>query len=113
MCVTANDVDLKPNVSYSFTEDGNPGMKFDIDKYTGALTLIGLLDYEEKSQHHLRIQASDSVHLTKAELIVQVLDVNDNPPLFTKDSYKVSIRKCKDIKSYHDHGCRLQGDTPP
>ncbi|XP_040187919.1 protocadherin-23 [Rana temporaria] len=100
MCVTANDVDLKPNVSYSFTEDGNPGMKFDIDKYTGVLTLIGLLDYEEKSQHHLRIQASDSVHLTKAELIVQVLDVNDNPPQFTKDSYKVTVPELTESNTF-------------
>nr|DBA29023.1 TPA: hypothetical protein GDO54_009293 [Pyxicephalus adspersus] len=91
MCVTANDVDLRPNVSYSFTENGNPGMKFDIDKYTGVITLTGLLDYEEASQHLLRIQASDSLHLTEAELTLQVLDVNDNPPLFTKDSYKATI----------------------
>ncbi|KAM5193481.1 protocadherin-23 [Mantella aurantiaca] len=91
MCLTANDVDLRPNVSYSFTEDGNPGMKFDIEKYTGIITLTGLLDYEETSQYHLRIQASDSLHLTEAELIIQVLDVNDNPPLFTKDSYKVTV----------------------
>ncbi|KAG9480025.1 hypothetical protein GDO78_011832, partial [Eleutherodactylus coqui] len=89
-CISANDVDLTPNVSYSFTEDGNPGMKFAIDKWSGVVTLIGVLDYEETSQYHLRIQASDLLHLAEAELIVFILDVNDNPPLFTKDIYKVS-----------------------
>ncbi|XP_063776587.1 protocadherin-23 [Pseudophryne corroboree] len=91
VCVSANDVDLMPNVSYSFTKDGNPGEKFAIDKYSGVLTLIGFLDYEETSQHHLWIQASDSLHLTEAELSIVVLDINDNPPLFTKESYKVTV----------------------
>ncbi|XP_056418388.1 protocadherin-23 [Hyla sarda] len=91
VCISANDVDLKPNVSYSFTEDGNPGMKFAIDKYSGIVMLIDYLDYEETSQYHLRIQASDMLHLAEAQLTVIILDVNDNPPLFTKDSYKASI----------------------
>lgn len=95
MCLTANDVDLGPNVSYSFTEDGNPDMKFDIDFYTGVITLTELLDFEETSQHQLRIQASDSLHQTEAKLTVKVVDVNDNPPLFTKDCYKVSMRNFK------------------
>ncbi|XP_075054571.1 protocadherin-23 [Mixophyes fleayi] len=91
MSVSANDVDLSPTVLYSFTKDGNPGEKFAIEKYSGVLTLTGFLDYEETSQHHLRIQASDSLHLTEAELTIVVLDVNDNRPLFTKDSYKVTV----------------------
>ncbi|XP_073501312.1 protocadherin-23 [Phyllobates terribilis] len=91
VCISANDVDLQPNVTYSFTEDGNPGMKFAIDKYSGVVTLIGVLDYEETSQYYLRIQASDSLHLADAELFIVILDINDNPPLFTKDSYKASI----------------------
>ncbi|XP_069832321.1 protocadherin-23 [Dendropsophus ebraccatus] len=91
VCISANDVDLRPNLSYSFADDGNPGMKFDIDKYFGTVTLVGALDYEETSQYRLRIRASDSLHLAEAELTIVILDVNDNPPLFTKDSYKASI----------------------
>ncbi|KAM4051034.1 protocadherin-23 [Anomaloglossus baeobatrachus] len=91
VCISANDVDLRPNVTYSFTEDGNPGMKFTIDKYSGVVTLIDVLDYEEASQYYLSIQASDSLYLADAELFIVILDVNDNPPLFTKDSYKASI----------------------
>ncbi|KAM4807688.1 protocadherin-23 [Rhinophrynus dorsalis] len=89
--VSANDVDLRPHLSYSFTENGNPGMKFSIDKYSGSIILIGLLDYEETSQYYLTIQASDSKHQTEANLIIEVLDVNDNPPRFTQDSYKVTV----------------------
>ncbi|XP_075469162.1 protocadherin-23 isoform X2 [Ascaphus truei] len=89
--VSANDVDLRPTLSYNFTEDGNPGMKFAINRHSGAITLVASLDYEKISQHYLRIQASDSVHQTEAEITIEVLDVNDNPPLFTQDSYKVTV----------------------
>ncbi|XP_053556199.1 protocadherin-23 [Bombina bombina] len=89
--VTANDVDLMSPITYVFTEDGNPGRKFAIDRLSGIITLIGSLDYEETSQYYLRIHASDLVHKTEAELIVEVLDVNDNQPLFSQDHYKVTV----------------------
>ncbi|KAM4709348.1 protocadherin-23 [Discoglossus pictus] len=89
--VTANDVDLNSTLMYNFTENGNPGRKFAIDRYSGLITLIDSLDYEETSLHYLRIQASDLVHNTEAELTIEILDVNDNPPLFTEDCYKVNV----------------------
>ncbi|XP_053314421.1 protocadherin-23 [Spea bombifrons] len=89
--IAANDVDLTPLLLYSFTEDGNPGKQFAIDRCNGIVTLIAPLDYEETSQYNLRIQASDTVHQTEAELTIKVIDVNDNPPVFTQESYKVTV----------------------
>ncbi|KAM8939464.1 protocadherin-23 [Pelodytes ibericus] len=89
--VSANDVDQRPVLLYSFLEDGNPGMKFAIDRHSGVVTLIAPLDYEETSQYSLKIQASDTVHRTEAELTIKVLDINDNPPIFTQPSYKVTV----------------------
>ncbi|KAG6926087.1 dachsous cadherin-related 2, partial [Chelydra serpentina] len=89
--VSANDVDLSPALLYSFTEDGNPGMKFAINQHTGAITLVKPLDFEETAQYELWISVSDSVHQTEAELTIHVLDVNDNPPVFTQYSYQVTV----------------------
>ncbi|MGH0151367.1 UNVERIFIED_CONTAM: hypothetical protein FKN15_020116 [Acipenser sinensis] len=88
--VSANDVDLSPALSYSFADNGNPGGKFAIDRYTGVITLTESLDYEESPQYVLQIRASDSIHETGAELRVHVLDVNDNPPVFSQASYQVN-----------------------
>ncbi|XP_043369203.1 protocadherin-23 isoform X2 [Dermochelys coriacea] len=89
--VSANDVDLSPALLYSFTEDGNPGMKFAINQHTGVVTLVKPLDFEETAQYELWISVSDSVHQTEAQLTIHVLDVNDNPPVFTQYSYQVTV----------------------
>ncbi|XP_012811431.2 protocadherin-23 [Xenopus tropicalis] len=98
--ISANDVDLRPDLSYTFTENGNPGLKFAIDRYSGIITLTESLDYEESSQHCLRIQASDSVYHTEAELIIKVLDVNDNPPVFTQNIYKVALPELTESNTF-------------
>ncbi|OCT96992.1 hypothetical protein XELAEV_18009213mg [Xenopus laevis] len=98
--ISANDVDLRPDLSYTFTENGNPGLKFAIDRFSGTITLVESLDYEESSQHCLRIQASDSVFYTEAELVIKVLDVNDNPPVFTQNIYKVALPELTDSNTF-------------
>lgn len=64
-------------------------MKFAMDQHTGVITVVEPLDFEETAVYKLRIIVSDSVHQTEAELTILVLDVNDNPPVFTQDSYQV------------------------
>ncbi|XP_067407966.1 protocadherin-23 [Emydura macquarii macquarii] len=89
--VSANDVDLSPALLYSFTEGGNPGMKFAINHHTGVVSLVEPLDFEETAQYQLWVRVSDSVHQIEAELTIHVLDVNDNPPVFTQYSYQVTV----------------------
>ncbi|XP_069061932.1 protocadherin-23-like [Pleurodeles waltl] len=89
--LSANDVDLNPTIFYSLPENGNPGLRFALDRYTGVLTLVKPLDYEEAAEYRLRVQASDSLHHTEAEVTIQVSDVNDNTPIFTQDSYQVML----------------------
>lgn len=89
MQVLADDMDLGPPLHYSFAEDGNSRMKFAIDKYTGIITLVQALDFEEIVQLELLISVSDSVHKTTEELLILILDVNDNPPVFIQDAYQV------------------------
>uniref|UniRef100_A0A8C3SQX5 Cadherin domain-containing protein n=1 Tax=Chelydra serpentina TaxID=8475 RepID=A0A8C3SQX5_CHESE len=96
--VSANDVDLSPALLYSFTEDGNPGMKFAINQHTGAITLVKPLDFEETAQYdsviHLLIEAKDNgdpalTAVTSVE--IQIQDVNNYAPQFTMALYNVSV----------------------
>ncbi|XP_040470292.1 protocadherin-23 [Falco naumanni] len=89
--VSASDADSRPALQFGFIYDNSPGMKFAIDQHTGVVTVVEPLDFEETAVHKLRIVVSDSVHQTEAELTILVLDVNDNPPVFTRDSYQVSL----------------------
>lgn len=87
--LSVHDVDLNPAFIFSFAKEGNPGAKFALDQNTGIVILAKALNFEEATKHELLIQVSDSVHRTESSLIVQVLDVNDNPPVFSEDFYQV------------------------
>lgn len=87
--VTANDVDLSSTITYSFADNSSNHGCFAIDQYTGVITLTRALDYEEQSEFILTVWASDSLHQTTTEVKVQVLDVNDNTPVFSQVSYQV------------------------
>lgn len=89
--VTANDVDLSSTITYSLSENTSTNFPFTINQYTGVVTLTRALDYEEQTEYTLTVTASDSLHQTSGEVKVQVLDVNDNAPVFTKDSYQVQM----------------------
>ncbi|XP_027139462.1 protocadherin-23 [Larimichthys crocea] len=89
--VTANDVDLSPTITYSFSDNSSTNSPFAIDRYTGVITLTRALDYEEQTEYTLTVLASDSLHQTTGEVKVQVLDVNDNAPVFNKVSYQVEL----------------------
>ncbi|XP_076332831.1 LOW QUALITY PROTEIN: protein dachsous-like [Tachypleus tridentatus] len=89
--ITANDVDTNPALIYSFSERGNPGGVFTIDRFSGRITLAQPLDYEKQNQYQLQLQVSDSVHLAKTYLTVHVTDINDNAPVFAQQSYQVQL----------------------
>lgn len=87
--VTANDVDLSSTITYSFSDNSSTNSPFAIDRYTGVVTLTRALDYEEQTEYTLTVLASDSLHQATGEVRVEVLDVNDNAPLFTQLFYQV------------------------
>ncbi|XP_054451773.1 protocadherin-23 [Pteronotus mesoamericanus] len=89
--ISVHDVDLNSAFIFSFAKESNPGMKFAIDQNTGVVVLVKTLDFEEATEYELLIQISDSVHHTEGALIVHVLDVNDNSPVFSQDSYQVAV----------------------
>uniref|UniRef100_A0A670J3V0 Cadherin domain-containing protein n=1 Tax=Podarcis muralis TaxID=64176 RepID=A0A670J3V0_PODMU len=85
---------------------GNGGNKFQVEKciigpespskLTGNLVLRSILDRESSSSYQLLILVSDRgtppLNAT-ATVSITVLDINDNPPIFTSLEYKVHVRE--------------------
>ncbi|XP_026185864.1 protocadherin beta-16-like [Mastacembelus armatus] len=82
--VTATDADQGSNsrITYSVSSmlDHARGM-FEIHKDSGDVILTGKADYERARNFQVNIRASDDGGLTgSCKLIVDILDINDNPP---------------------------------
>ena len=82
--VRATDADYGNNsiITYSLLPS-EYAAKFSIDPSSGNITVIGILDRENKSEVTLRINATDGSFSVASELFVIITDVNDNGPIFT------------------------------
>ncbi len=82
--VTATDADEGPNgeVTYEFSRISDKATKlFSIDKVTGQIMVCGEIDYEIERNYEMIIQSKDASGLAStAKIIIDVTDVNDNPP---------------------------------
>nr|XP_015831508.2 protocadherin Fat 3a isoform X4 [Nothobranchius furzeri] len=80
------------NIIYTIV-DGDPALQFDIGFDTGVISVIHSLDYEVTSSYRLTIRATDFLTGAHAEVNVNVFvqDINDNPPVFKKMSYRVVL----------------------
>ncbi|KAI5099594.1 protocadherin Fat 4, partial [Silurus meridionalis] len=92
--ISASDADEGENgqVSYSIVSDG--GELFSINPDSGDITLIGNIDYEEHSAIELKIQAQDKAQPPRrstCKIMVSVLDINDNAPVFSSSLFKVRV----------------------
>lgn len=93
----ATDADLGINreLQYSITS-GNRKDAFFIDSYLGELFLHKQLDYEDLTSYTLNIAATDngSPSLSSSiSFIVNVIDANDNAPVFTNTAIVRQIRE--------------------
>lgn len=79
---------------------------FAIDARSGHLTLSRHLDYETSQRHTLIVTAMDagqprlSSNLT---IVVEVQDVNDNPPQFERNEYHVKVLESMPVNSQVSH----------
>ncbi|KAM9369337.1 LOW QUALITY PROTEIN: cadherin EGF LAG seven-pass G-type receptor 2 [Phaethornis superciliosus] len=94
--VTATDRDKGSNalVHYSIVS-GNTRGHFYIDAQTGALDVVTPLDYEVSKEFTLRIRAQDGGRPPLSNIsglvTVQVLDVNDNAPIFVSTPFQATV----------------------
>ncbi|XP_040851121.1 protocadherin Fat 2 [Ochotona curzoniae] len=93
----ASDQDSGQNqdVSYHIVEDGSDVSKFfQINGSTGEMSTVRELDYEAQQHFHVKVRAMDrgDPPLTGETLVVvNVSDVNDNPPEFRQPQYEANV----------------------
>ncbi|XP_025028251.1 protocadherin alpha-3 [Python bivittatus] len=95
----ASDADIAANSLLSYRL--SPNLQFSLDvteTYEHSVSLFLVLnkplDREECAVHHLFLVATDggNPQLTgTVQLVIQVLDANDNPPVFNQSVYKVQF----------------------
>uniref|UniRef100_H3ABH6 Cadherin domain-containing protein n=1 Tax=Latimeria chalumnae TaxID=7897 RepID=H3ABH6_LATCH len=93
--VNATDIDEGSygKVTYSFSKISERARQiFDIDSETGEIKVTGNLDFEEAAFYEMEIRAKDSGGLTVyCKVLLEVIDVNDNPPEITVKSFTSRI----------------------
>ena len=78
-------------ITYSIT-DGDPLNQFSIHNETGVVTVVKPLNREVNATYNLTLNATDGGgRYTNSYLLVNLIDENDNAPLFTEDVYNVSV----------------------
>ncbi|KAK9870601.1 hypothetical protein WA026_008162 [Henosepilachna vigintioctopunctata] len=58
---------------------------------TGAIYVAGALDYETRKRYELRLAASDNLKENYTTVVIHIKDVNDNPPVFERPTYRTQI----------------------
>ncbi|AWP05365.1 putative protocadherin-23 [Scophthalmus maximus] len=85
-------------VSYVIIAGNNNGL-FTLEEKTGLLFLSTPLDYESRRLHRVTVRAADrglpSLSSTQT-LTVEVGDVNDQPPVFSRSVYNASVAENRD-----------------
>uniref|UniRef100_A0A8C5QK66 Protocadherin Fat 3 n=1 Tax=Leptobrachium leishanense TaxID=445787 RepID=A0A8C5QK66_9ANUR len=79
---------------------GNIEGAFSINPYSGVITSQITLDYERISSYHLIVQATNMAGMaSNATVNIQILDENDNPPIFLHSQYMGTINEAAPINS--------------
>lgn len=92
----ATDPDSGPNSYIEYTLLNPLGSKFSVGTIDGEVRLTGELDREEVSNYTLTVVATDKGRpslSSSMEVMVMVLDINDNSPVFAQASYRVEINE--------------------
>ncbi|KAM6933327.1 protocadherin Fat 4-like [Xenentodon cancila] len=99
--IQAEDGDQGPNgaIMYFITPE-NHHLPLSVDKVSGLLLLVRELDFEKESTYNFYIRASDGGWISNSATVnvtVVVVDVNDNPPVFSSSEYTISVPENSEI----------------
>ncbi|KAI8519523.1 hypothetical protein Bbelb_027800 [Branchiostoma belcheri] len=100
--VTATDADQGIGGTVSYYLEAGDETKFEVDRPTGVVSLKEQLDYETSSVYQLRIRAQDGggsyqgnqvFQSSTTVLIVNVVDEDDQPPLFLGQPFLTRVNE--------------------
>uniref|UniRef100_A0A453Z051 Uncharacterized protein n=2 Tax=Anopheles gambiae TaxID=7165 RepID=A0A453Z051_ANOGA len=97
---TDADIGINRKIKYAFLDSYRD--HFRIAPESGIVTLAKPLDREQKALYNLSVSATDLGHpalSNAATLVVNVQDINDNPPEFTSKHYFASVPEINAIGS--------------
>uniref|UniRef100_A0AAY4ENR5 Protocadherin Fat 2 n=1 Tax=Denticeps clupeoides TaxID=299321 RepID=A0AAY4ENR5_9TELE len=88
----ARDETSKEPVLYTIIS-GNEDRKFQIDTQTGVLSVSGPLDFERCREYYLSVEGARgrSPLSDITMVIINITDINDNPPVFSRRDYSAEI----------------------
>ncbi|KAL8207011.1 UNVERIFIED_CONTAM: Protocadherin Fat 4 [Gekko kuhli] len=88
---TDEDSGVNGEITYTVSEDDGDGTFF-LNPVTGVFNLTCMLDYEMQQYYILTVRAEDGGgQFTTDRVYFNILDVNDNPPVFNMPSYSTSL----------------------
>lgn len=110
----ASDGDDRANAQLKYSiVSGNDDFTFSLDPWTGSLSLARSLDFEGSTRSYaLVFQATDcGVPSRSAQsalpLYFDVVDVNDNYPVFSSDVYECSFMESEGTSAVFDSNCQV------
>lgn len=88
---TDDDSGINGEITYTVSEDDEEGTFF-LNPVTGVFNLTRALDYEVQQYYILTVRAEDGGgQSTTIRVYFNILDINDNPPVFSMASYSTSL----------------------
>ncbi|XP_064159770.1 protocadherin Fat 3a isoform X4 [Anguilla rostrata] len=110
LTVGATDADVGSSAAIQYSLFGPGAEDFYMDADTGELKTASVLDREKTPRYRLVAQATDGGGLfCRAEIALNLLDVNDNPPAFSAPYYTASVYENTGTKALLT---RLQANDP-
>ena len=96
--VEAHDKDQSSKLSFRFGDDMlQYSHLFGIEANTGVISLLAPLDREEQELYNLTVVVRDADGINALEnstqVHVKVMDINDNPPVFTRSHYQAAVNE--------------------
>ncbi|XP_055968334.1 protocadherin Fat 2 [Sorex fumeus] len=95
LLATDPDAGRNRDISYHIVDgDSDASSFFEVDAATGQLSTARELDYESRPQFQVRVRATDGGDPPlsgETLVVVQVTDVNDNPPAFEQPQYEARV----------------------
>jgi len=74
---------------------GQGSIPFRVDSGSGNIVTTQLLDYEKTQLYNITVTVSDGHHISSCQVLINVLDINDNAPIFSRTSYKFNAERLR------------------